>query len=266
MSFQPIIPLAGYSGWRFLQRTSEAQQDAFTSRPDISRDTEYFREKIGDIKSAEDLVSDRQLLRVALGAFGLSDDINSKFFIQKILEEGTIESDALANRLSDSRYRNFSEAFGFGDIGGAGHTVRSDFADDIISRFEDGEFQIAVGNQNENLRLAMNFSSSLQDISEQSTTVDSRWFNVMGNPPLRRVVETALGLPSAIASIDIDQQLESFKEKSNSLFGTDDPADFLSDENSEQMIRLFLIRAEASNLSSTSSGSVALTLLSNIAS
>ena len=40
---------------------------------------------------------------MALGAFGLQDDINNRYFIRKILEEGTTNEDALANRFSDTR-------------------------------------------------------------------------------------------------------------------------------------------------------------------
>jgi len=105
MTFQPIIPLTGYTGWRFLQRTLDNQKSAFENDATIQRATEYFKENIGKVQNAEDLVSDRRLLSVALGAFGLDDDIDNKFFIQKILEEGTFDDSSLANRLSDSAFR-----------------------------------------------------------------------------------------------------------------------------------------------------------------
>ena len=41
------------------------------------------------MKSAADLVADRRLLKVALGAFGLEGEIDKKAFIRKVLEEGT---------------------------------------------------------------------------------------------------------------------------------------------------------------------------------
>ncbi len=66
----------------------EAQRNAFRSDPTMTRATETFREKIGTIKTAEALVADRQLLDVALTAFGLEDDINAKAFIEKVLAEG----------------------------------------------------------------------------------------------------------------------------------------------------------------------------------
>jgi hypothetical protein len=71
MTFQPLIPLAGYSGWAFLNRTMDSQKSAFNESNEIKRDTEYFKENIGSVESAEDLMSDRRLLSVALGAFGL---------------------------------------------------------------------------------------------------------------------------------------------------------------------------------------------------
>ena len=49
MSFQPIIPLAGIAGWRFLERTQATQQAAFEKGPELKRDIAYFEEKIGAV-------------------------------------------------------------------------------------------------------------------------------------------------------------------------------------------------------------------------
>mgnify|MGYP006142551315 FL=1 len=81
--FQPIVPSGGLVGWRFLQRTYESQADNFNQSTQLQRDTEYFRENIASISNAEDLVADRRLLTVALGAFGLDADLGNKFFIKK---------------------------------------------------------------------------------------------------------------------------------------------------------------------------------------
>jgi len=99
MTFQPVVPLSGYAGFAFLERTLETQQQAFNSSASIQRDTEYFLENIEKVETAEALVNDRRLFTVALGAFGLSDDINNKFFLQKVLEDGTLDPDALSNKL-----------------------------------------------------------------------------------------------------------------------------------------------------------------------
>jgi len=78
MSFGPVIPVGGYAGWRFLQRTVEVQKERFVASAKMQRDEAYFRDRIGGISSAEELVADRRLLQIALGAFGLGEDIGNK--------------------------------------------------------------------------------------------------------------------------------------------------------------------------------------------
>ena len=113
MSFQPILPGTGLVGWKLLSRTMETQQAALNRSAEISRDTAYFAANIAKVDTAEQLVGDRRLLRVALGAYGLQEDIDNRYFIQKILADGTLAPDALANKMADDRYTQFAEAFGF---------------------------------------------------------------------------------------------------------------------------------------------------------
>ncbi len=260
MSFQPVLPVTGYSGWRFLTRTADAQQVAFANSQPVQRATDYFRANIANVRTASDLVNDRQLLSVALGAFGLDDDINNRAFIQKVLEDGTQAQDALANRLADNRYADFSRAFGFGDSP-IPRTLIASFPDEIVDRFESQQFARAIGEQNNDLRLATNVKSGVADIIARNTTNNGRWFSAMGNAPLRQVFQTALGLPDSIAGIDIDKQREIFQERARSSLGTDDLAEIATPELQEKLIRLFLIRSEANSFSATTAGSTALTLL-----
>ncbi|MFQ1700433.1 DUF1217 domain-containing protein [Loktanella agnita] len=263
MSFQPVVPVSGYLGWRFLERTLDTQQEAFNESAPVTRETDYFRDNIANIRSVEDLVNDRRLLSVALGAFGLDDDINNKFFIQRILADGTTSDDALSSRLADPRYADFSRAFGFGDSA-IPNTVFANFADDIIDRYETKAFETAVGEQDNDLRLALNVRDGLSDIFGRASTSAGQWFSVMGNAPLRSVFQTALGLPDSISNIDLDQQLEVFQERSRSVFGTDNLTDFSDPESEEKLIRLFLIRSEAAQFNAANGGSIALTLLQSV--
>jgi hypothetical protein len=260
LNFQPLVPLSGYSGWKFFERTLDQQQSAFDQSQPIKRVTDKFREEIGKVIKAEDLVNDRDLLSVALGAFGLGADIDNKFFIQKILEDGTTDDAALSNRLADSRYADFSRAFGFGDFAQPSTTMDI-FTDDIISRFERQSFEAAVGEQDNQLRLALNVEAAIDDVTSAAKSQNAQWFTLLGNAPLREVIQTALGLPSEIASVDLDKQLEIFKDRAESVFGTDIISDFKEPETQENIIRLFLVRSSISNAAGFSSGSIALTLL-----
>lgn len=264
MSFQPIVPLTGYAGWTLLDRTLDRQLEVFSKNPVNDRDMQHFRENIGVVVSAEELVSDYQMLRVALGAFGLQDDLPNRAFIRKVLEEGTTNNEAFVNRLADKRYREFSEAFGFGELA-LPKTLGAGFADDILKRFERVEFEVAVGEQNEEMRLALNLQRELPSIAadiQSEDDFDTAWLTVMGNPPLRAAMETALGLPTSIGAVDIDQQLEAFREKAVSIFGSDDLREIATETGVEEIIQNYLGRAQLASITNVASpGSIAVTLL-----
>lgn len=263
MTFQPVIPFGGMAGWAFLQRTQTNQQAAFETAPLIQRDTEYFAENIGNVTTAKELVDDFRLLKVALGAFGLDDDIGNKYFIEKILDDGSIETDALANRMSDKRYLELTKAFGFGDFS-TPNTQLSDFAENTIAAYKTRQFEVAVGEQDSDLRLSMSLERDMETILDKETTPDGLWYSVMGNPPLRQVFETALGLPSSFGVLDLGQQLTAFRDKTQAAFGESEISQFADPDQLEELNRLFLVRAQIqAGTASMSSGSIALVLLQN---
>lgn len=265
MSFQPVVPFGGFAGWSFMSRTRESQQDAFNSSSSVQRDTDYFHEKIGNIHRAEDLMADRRLLTIALGAFGLDKDINNKYFIQKVLEDGTLNTDALANKLSDKRYLAFSKAFGFGDFD-TPNTQLSDFPDQIVGKYQNMQFEIAVGNKDENIRLALGLERELQVVLKKDTTENGAWFSIMGAPALTEVFRVALNLPTSVASLDLDQQLTIYRDKAQSIFGNGEVLQFADPDKQDRLVQLFLLRSEL-NLGAAQSSrfSTALTLLQNAA-
>lgn len=262
MTYQPVIPAGGNLGWAFLTRTREAQQDAFDNSALTARQTDYFLARISEVSTAEELVGDRRLLAVALGAFGLDDDIGNKFFVRKVLEEGTQKDDSFANRLADKRYFALAEAFGFDRA--PPNTVLDDFAEKIVEKYRTRQFEVAVGEQDDDLRLALSLEREVQALAGRNLSEEGAWFTIMGTPPLRRVFETALGLPAAAAAIDVDRQMEIFRDKSLRIFGSTNPSDFVDPARQQDLVRRFLFRADLQGASQeTVRGSVALSLLSS---
>jgi Protein of unknown function (DUF1217) len=241
MSFQPTIPLPGIAGWRFLERTQASQQAAFEKGPELQRDIAYFEGKIAGITSAADLVADRRLLKVALGAFGLEGEIDKRAFIRKILDEGTLDPKALANRLTDKSFLKLTQAFGFGDPGGA-RTGEAGFAARIVAAYKTRAFEAAVGEADNNMRLAMNFRREIAALAAGEE--GGSWFSVLGSKPLRAVFEKAFGLPTQFGQIDVDQQREVMRDKTSALFGTDKLTAFQDPAAVEKLIDRFLARAQ----------------------
>lgn len=243
MSFQPVLPLGGYAGWRYLNRTLETQQEALRDSVPVQRLTDYFRDNIAKAKTAADLVKDRRLLEVALGAFGLEADIGAKAFIERVLSDGTMKQGALSSKLSDKRYAALAFEFGYGNLGS--RTDLPGFADKIIARYEEKAFQKAVGEKDNSMRLALNLSGALKDIAARTSNANAQWFSMMGEAPVREVFQTALGLPQSFGTLDLDRQLATYKARSQSIFGTENLSDFTEPANQEKLIRLFLMRSES---------------------
>lgn len=263
MSFTPIMPTGGYAGWKFLQRTLEKQQTAYAASGPIQRDDAQFRARIGQVRTAENLVSDRGLLGVALGAFGLDADIDNRFFIRKVLEEGTLDEGSLANRLSDKRYRDFSKAFGFGDYS-TPRTVLSDFPDEILSRYRAMQFEASVGEVDADMRLALATQRELPLLAAQDSKETTKWYSIIGSPSLSLAFQKALGLPASIGALDIDQQVAAYQKKAQTAFGTSDPAIFADPARTEGFVRQMLLRSEIATLQTQSRATIALQLLQGI--
>lgn len=260
MTFSPVVPFGGYSGWAFLKRTQASQKAAFDTTATVKRDADYFRKNISKVNSAEELVADRRLLQVALGAYGLDSDINNKYFIKKVLADGTLTNDALSSRLANKQYEKLSAAFGFGDFSTPRNKL-SDFADKTLALYKERQFETAVGEQNGDYRIALNAERELPALAGKSGSEDTLWYTVLGNVPLRRVFERALSLPQSFGSIDLDQQLSTLKSRLESRFGSDSIRQFSDPEKLESLVRRFLVQSDIANASSQTSQGSALQLL-----
>jgi hypothetical protein len=261
VSFQPVLPLSGYTGWGFLKRTMSRQQAVQQTLPAQVRDEAYFRDKIGKADTAEKLVNDKRLLRIALTAFGLEGDVNSKAFIRKILEGGTLKEGSLANKLADKQYQKLAAAFGYGDYS-VPRTKISTFPDEIVSQFRSRSFETAVGQQNNTYRLALNAEREIPALAMRAIGETTKWYTILGNAPLREVMQTALGLPKSFSSIDIDQQVAVLKAKTEAAFGSPDLGQFRDPGKMETLVRRFLVQSDIQGQSASNSpAATALTLL-----
>ena len=222
----------------------------------------YFNENISKITSAKELVEDRTLLKVALGAFGLDADLPNRAFIEKILTEGSLDEDAFAHRLADKRYLEMAAEFGF-DLE-TPSTKLTDFGETIVNAYQGRQFEVAVGEQDADMRLALTVQRDLSDIANDDMSENSKWFTIMGNPPLRRVFDTVFSLPRSFGALDLDRQLEVFKERSDRLFGSSDPAQFFQESKRDELVKQFLIRTQIQSINvKIQPGQAALSLLQN---
>ena len=262
MTYTPAIPLSGLLGWRVFNESMTRQFDAFSDTAAVKRDVAYFRENIENAKSPKDLIEDRRLLTVALGAFGLEEEIDKKAIIRKVLEEGTDIADSFANRLADNRWKDFAKEFGYGNVT-LSRVDLPEFQDKVAQQYLERSFEARVGDVDGDMRLAMNFRREAARIAADPTVERTGWFKIMGQRPLRAVVETALGLPAQFATVNIDKQKEVLEDRALDLFGEKSPTIFADPEVVDDMLRKFFLQSEIANgPSQTTRGVGAISLLS----
>jgi hypothetical protein len=259
MAYLPSIAAPGYAGWKALQRSLARQTEAFGAQPSVKKSLEHFRAAIDKAKEPGDIIKDRRLLSVVLGAFGLESEIDKKAIIRRVMSEGVDDPKSFANRINDQRWRSFAQAFSFAR--GTPAFTKA-FKDAIAARFVERGLESAIGDVDPSMRLALNFRRDIAPIASGPNVERVGWLQIMGSRPLRTVVEGALGLPSSLASIDLERQADILAEKSSALFGDATPRAFLNPENVDTALRRFFEREAASNGPSASApGAAALVLL-----
>jgi len=102
-----------FTSYQLIARDMNQSLDRVQSQPMVQRETEYYRENISKVKSVDDFLDDDRLFRYAMKAHGLEDMAYAKAFMRKVLDEGIDNPDAFANKLTDTRYRDFAKSFNF---------------------------------------------------------------------------------------------------------------------------------------------------------
>ncbi|RIJ18370.1 DUF1217 domain-containing protein [Henriciella mobilis] len=257
--YQPAIPLTGYGGWKLLQATYDRQFEGFTKSSTVANDRSYFLEKFSKPVELEDFLSDKRLLRISLTAFDLGGEEWKGGFIRKVMEEAADPASTFLQRLNNPDYTNFSKAF---KLFGTKLALTSDESEALADQFESAAFREAVGEVNQSMRLSLNYENRIESIAGTSSSEQSKLYRLLGNVPMRTVMETALGLPKDFTKLDIDRQAEILKEQLQSKIGITDVSQLAEPEKIDKVIQRFHAMESINNgPSATTPGYAALTLL-----
>lgn len=260
MSFVALVGSGGYSGWKFLQKTAARQQQVLAQTAETRSAEAHFSGRASKIDSLDKLLSDFRSLNVVLSAFGLEGDVRNKHFLKKVLESDLSDPKSLANRLTDKRYLRFVETLQPKKDGAL--SISAGKAKLIFSKYVSKTFESRVGDQDNNLRLAMNAKTELSELTDRGVSEKAFWYTVIGSKPLRAVFQKALGLPEAISRLDVDRQYDDFTKRAAKVLGSSNPAQFKDEKISEKLIQRFLLMSQVATSTSQSPYSAALTILS----
>jgi hypothetical protein len=165
----------------------------------VARETKYYLDNIGKVKSVDDLLKNSRLYGYVLTAFDLTDMRNAKGLVRKVLEGGISRPDSLANTLHDRRYRALAAAFDFATMGEATTTTTAT-RQGTVDRFVQITLETNAGKQNEGARMALYFRRMAPSIASA--------FGILADKTLLDVVQTTFGLSKAMSFQSIDRQAQ----------------------------------------------------------
>lgn len=234
--FQPVVPVSGIGGWRFLQATYDRQLASHSESPQIRADRNYLVGKLSQPISTEDFLNDKRLLRVAMTAFDLGGEEWKRGFISKALTEAADPASTWLARLNNPKYTEFAKTFASatGEISLSAEKVQS-----LAAAFNAAAFELSVGEVDESMRLALNFQSELPKLIGTGSSETAVLYRFLGNVPVRTVLETATGLPESMRKLPIEKQAEMLKSALQKSFGISKIADLANPEKIDKAIQRF---------------------------
>lgn len=80
-----------------------------------AREAQYYRDNIGKVSTVDEFLGDYRLFNYAMKAYGLDDMAYATAFMRQVLESDLSDENSFVNRLTDTRYREFAQAFSFAE-------------------------------------------------------------------------------------------------------------------------------------------------------
>lgn len=224
--------VSAFFSYTSVMRDQEKRLNYVSKQPIIVRETEYFKNNIGKIKTVDDFINDQRIFTYAMKAYGLSDLSYAKGMMKKILTD-----EAYAAGLVDIRFQEFRSAF----CNELGNFETDPF--EVIDRYNHINLEEDLGEQNAGARIALYFKRRIGELEESGRLSNTSWaYSLLADKAIAELVHTALGIP-ANAPIEAQKQI---LEQKFSLEKVKNP------EECEKLVSRFLAMYDVQHESSQS--------------
>jgi hypothetical protein len=177
---------------------NETQDIKMTAaEPAVKRDVDAFTAGVQKSKTVQQLLSNPAVMKVLLTANGLADQIPYTALVSKAFQSDLNDPTSLANTLTDSRWKSVVQTYQF-----AGKGLRIIQDPKVISAIADG---YAEATWRQSLDAATPGLSNALTFRKEAATITSV-DQILGDPVMRKVVTTALGVPLEIAFQPLEAQ------------------------------------------------------------
>ncbi|MBV9809207.1 MAG: DUF1217 domain-containing protein [Solirubrobacterales bacterium] len=186
-----------------LQALSQAEANqtqgiqATVQQPAVQRAITQFTAAVKSATSVQQLLSNPNFLQVFLTANGLGDQTQYTALSQKALMSNPNDANSLANQLANTSWQSVVKTYDFADKG-LSVIEQPQVISTIANAYAEVTWRQSLDATTPGLSDALTFRQNASGI----TSVDQ----ILGDPVLRTVVTTALGIPEQIAFQPLEAQ------------------------------------------------------------
>jgi hypothetical protein len=172
------------------ERNETKSVAATAAQPAVARDVAAFRAGVANAKDPASLLANPAVMKILLTANGLGDQLQYTALAKKALLSDTNDPKALANQLSNTQWKATAQTYDFANEGLA-VIQNPKVLDTLANAYAEVTWRQSLDAATPGLSDALTFRAQAAKV----TSVDQ----ILGDPVLRRVVTTALGIPQQIA-------------------------------------------------------------------
>ncbi len=172
----------------------EAGRVRFAKSGAVSSEVDYFRARAAACETPDDFVKNYRLLRFALTAYSMEDQLRFPARIKQILKDDPGKESALVNRMKSEGYKEINADFAFATEG-VKKLQDPAFIDKVVRKFQQAQYETSLGNANPALSDALYFQRKIGKV--KST------YEIISDPVLFNVTRVALDIPNAAVSGDV---------------------------------------------------------------
>lgn len=189
-------PLVGY---KIALKNKDKQVEAKAKEPMIRREVEYFKAKVANATSPDELLNDYRARAVLLKANGLGSYVNYAGLAKKALNSDLTDPASAANRLA-STVPAWLETAKTYDFKASGLTKLKDV--DVLNAVADAYAEAAW---NESTQQTSPGVAEAMAFKDRAASLDNV-YKILGDPIGREVVLTAFQIPKEIAYQSVETQ------------------------------------------------------------
>ncbi len=167
------------------------------AEPQVKRAVDTFNSVVTSAKSVQQLLANPDALQVLLTANGLGDQVDYTALAQKTLTSDINDPESLANTLADTRWKSVVQTYDFANKG-LSVIQNPKVVSTIANAYAEVTWRQSLDATTPGLSNALTFRGEASTIS----SVDQ----ILGDPVMRTVVTTALGVPEEIAFQPLEAQ------------------------------------------------------------